>query len=178
MSSQIETLSLAIPRDEKWWRGSMDLLRTAGIPSKGEFQNEVIYFDKNTNGLRRPTEGQATSAVNIELMDPSQIAPQVAVELIDLAIITPESLRQNTSRVFREGSLKLPTEVRDQTMNAELISSEMVWLLTMSGQLRGIRDFRSRLVIKLLKASIVEADKAKSLAGIQKNGTEGHGVYN
>lgn len=144
-----ESLVLAIPDQQPLLVASLRLINRAEIPTRnlslGRSVEEMVYFDRFAQVIGKRSTLPAEYGLRIVPMADQNIEEQVAQGNINIGV---------TSQSEAGLSLTLPGDIKSKTESAGLvlsdpISSELLEL----NQLRGITNFRDRLVISLVRAS-------------------------
>ncbi len=165
MSNQIkEALILGIPKDYSMWKSSRGLLKTAGVPLSRVYRDEMVLFDQNVCGLRKPREGQGVFSLFIALRTPQMIIRSLERSTMDLGILPIGRYSPDERKVACLGLLELPGENRGSTIKTELFLTNRILASGVIDalQLRGIKGFSNRLVAKLMRAGRDEASKAQA----------------
>lgn len=154
LNNKVE-LSIGIP-DEVWLGPqAAGLLKRAEIPvARGLVQpvEQTIWFDMFTQAVRKPTKEQQVGRLRIVTMKNAEIRELVGAGALDLGITT------GTNRSLAEPGASLPVELpegsRFTTLSAELLLKEpVVAEFLINNSLKGVKGFRQRLILSIVRAS-------------------------
>lgn len=154
-----EPLRIGIPEVGQGRFGTIALLKKAEVPvadRPGTPFTELIWFDKNTQAVRRPNDDQCVSLIEISTAPAGFLRQAVTSGILDLAIKTRrvplETDRPDTLRLAIPGKTKTET-LPGELILAEPLDPEILEKLRETGRLRGIAGFRNRLVASIVRAS-------------------------
>ncbi len=145
-------LVLGLPTGGSARNGTLDLLTRAEIPVDRWSLRQNIWFDGQTQAVRRPNPDQRVNLLTVVVVSNDKIRELVSNGDLDLGITTTQDANQ--PEVGTAISLGLPGVDRFSTTRAELLSNEPLDSDKFTtDSLKGIEGFRPRLVASILRAS-------------------------